>query len=88
MDYNSLLEKYRAEADEITEELVLLVLKRSELVSKLFELKKKESSPLVDKAREEEIIEDARKLASEKGVNPELIEKIMVDLIEDNKKKV
>lgn len=80
------IKNLRRKLDKITKELINLIAKRKKLVLELAELKKKNKMPILDRKREREALEVAKRMATEKGLNPLLIEKIIKILIEDAKK--
>ena len=79
------LQNLRKRLDKITEEIINLVSERKEIASSIGELKRKSALPILDKRREEKVLEKARDIAEKKGVKPSLAEKILKLLIKDAK---
>lgn len=80
------IKNLRRKLDKITEDLIFLLAERKELVLKLDKLKKKNKMPILDKKREKEALNRAKKIAREKGLNPILVKKIINLLFKDAKK--
>ncbi len=77
------LAEIRKSLDKIDAELVSLLAKRMSFIPKVAEYKKENNMPRFQPAREKEIIESKRKLAKEAGLNPDLVEKIFKEIIND-----
>lgn len=80
------IQKLREKLDKITEDLIDLFAKRKKIVLELAKTKREIKTSIKDKKREKEILETAKKMAREKGLNSILVEKIVKLLIEDAKK--
>lgn len=68
---------YREILDKLDEELLLLLHRRKEIVKEVKLYKAKNKLPLKDTKREEEIAEQARRIALEFDLDPDLAEKII-----------
>ncbi len=71
------LEGLRESINEIDERIVDLLSERMEVAHEILEIKEEMGKGIVDKEREQAVIEKARNLAREKNVDPEFIEDIM-----------
>ncbi len=77
------LSEIRQKLDEIDKELVLLLSKRMALIPAVAEYKKKNNLPRYQPEREKQVIDSKRKIALENNLNPDLIEKIYREIIND-----
>jgi chorismate mutase len=73
----------RKKIDEVDRELVTLILKRFELVSKISEVKKKRNLETIDSERESNILTTVTKLAEEGGLKGVYIKNIFRAIIEN-----
>ena len=71
------LRDLRREIDRINEQLIDLLAKRLKIGGELAKLKKKMGREIRDEARERAIIDSARKLARERGLDPSFVEGLM-----------
>ena len=71
------LRDLRREIDGINEQLIDLLAKRLKIGGELAKLKKKLGKEIRDEARERAIIDSARKLARERGLDPSFVEGLM-----------
>lgn len=78
------LEGLRRQIDDIDEEIIGLLAKRSELVKKVAGLKG-ECSLIWDPQREEQILSRLKKIGEKAGVSSRLIETLYSALFEDSK---
>ena len=77
------LTEIRKELDKLDAELVSILAKRMKFIPEVAEYKKKNNIQRFQPAREKEILESKRKLAKEAGLNPDLVEKIFKEIIND-----
>lgn len=70
------LDDLRADLDEIDTEILGLLAKRFEKIKLTGELKKEKNMPILQKSREEVVINRARKAALKNGIDPAYFEKI------------
>lgn len=68
--------RYRAQIDEIDRQWVLALAKRFEITEEVGALKQRTSLPAGDPEREQQQVRALRSLATEKGLDPELVEEI------------
>jgi len=78
------LKELRAKLDEIDEELVNVIAKRVALIPEVAKYKKENGLPRKDAEREDGLIEAKRKIATELGVSPELVEDVFRRLIQES----
>ena len=70
------LDDLRVKLDQIDAEILNLLAKRFEKIKLIGELKKEENIPILQKSREEIVINRAKKVALKNGINPTYFEKI------------
>lgn len=70
------LDDLRVKLDQIDAEILDLLAKRFEKIKLIGELKKEENIPILQKSREEIVINRAKKVALKNGINPTYFEKI------------
>ena len=70
------LDDLRADLDEIDAGILDLLAKRFEKIKLIGELKKEKNMPILQKSREEVVINRARKAALKNGIDPAYFEKI------------
>ena len=70
------LDDLRADLDEIDTKILDLLAKRFEKIKLIGELKKEKNMPILQKSREEVVINRARKAALKNGIDPAYFEKI------------
>lgn len=71
------LEELRREIDEIDRQLISLLARRMGLAGEIARIKEERGKPLRDEGREGEVVERARGLARELGLDPEVAEAVM-----------
>lgn len=77
------LTEIRKELDKLDAELVSILAKRMKFIPLVAAYKKKNNLPRFQPERENQIIESKRKIAKEKELNPDLVEKIFREIISD-----
>jgi chorismate mutase/prephenate dehydrogenase len=77
------LSELRIPLDKLDEEIIGLVAKRMKLIPGVAEYKKKNNMERYQPKREEEIIKTRRAVAEKFGMNPDLAEGIMKEIIND-----
>lgn len=70
------LDDLRTELDEIDARILDLLAKRFEKIKLIGELKKEKNMPILQKSREEVVINRAKKAALKNGIDPAYFEKI------------
>jgi hypothetical protein len=71
------LELLRQKIDQIDKKLVNLLAQRLDMAKDISKLKKKSGKKVLDEAREQKIIEQARERARKKGLDPTFVESLM-----------
>lgn len=79
------LTEWRKEIDKINFQIIDLIKKRTKIVRKIGEYKKKKNIPIIDAGREEKIYQEIDKLAEEKGLNKEFVKKLFQQIIKQAK---
>lgn len=74
----------RASIDELDTELLDIVKRRRALVAEIFEKKTELGLPLIDKAREDELLATRRTFAEERGIPPALAKSLFGALLDDS----
>ena len=67
------LEELRKEINKIDDEIISLLSKRKGLSKKIAQIKKELSKPILDKGREQQIIEKLKEKSKEKGLDENFI---------------
>ena len=80
------LKSLRKKIDEIDDELVDVISRRISLMPEIAEKKRRENVGSDQQDREREVIDNIRKKAEEKGLDPNFMEKIMSEIITESKK--
>lgn len=81
------LDLFRREIDQIDRQIVALLKKRFDIVSKIGQLKKKQKTGITDRLREKEIRRKLQESALKLGVQNELVRNIFRIIISYAKKK-
>jgi len=76
------LEDVRSETRKIDDQLIELIIRRTELGEKTIELKRKQKIELYDERHILEVLRRAEEEAKRKGIDPKLLKKIFEILIE------
>ncbi len=76
------IEDLRAEIDRINRGIVELLAKRMEVAGKIAEYKKARGLPVHVPEREKAVIENAKRLAKENGLDEKMIEDVFLKIIE------
>lgn len=74
---NKNLKDLREEIDRVDLELIDVLSQRLEIADEIVELKRGAGKKIRDRDREQEIVEKARDLAKEKGLDPEFVEDVI-----------
>lgn len=77
------LDNIRIEINKCDTDLIKALAGRMKLIPSVAEYKKANGIERYQPEREKQIIESRRKMASDLGLNPDLVEKIMKAIIED-----
>ena len=71
-----MLEQLRNQIDEVDQQIIDLLALRFELVKKVWERKKQNNIAPLQPKRWEKVLQTRKSWAKQKGVNPDLVEKI------------
>jgi chorismate mutase len=82
MSYQEEIEKYRTEINRLNEEILNEIGERVQVARKIGEIKKRYGKPIVDREREEKVIEQVQKLAEERELDPERVSAIFRKIID------
>lgn len=80
-----MLDDLRNKLDQINQELVDLIKRRTLIVRKVAELKREKNIPIFQPDREDELKEQIRELGKKEGVDAGLLEDLITLLIEHSK---
>lgn len=79
------LKDFREEIDKIDKNIINLLLERVEVVKDVAQYKKKHDLPIYNPEREAELLQSRTKMAQDRGLDKEYIEKIFILLMEYSK---
>lgn len=79
------LEHIRQEIDKIDDEIINLLSKRKDLVREIAKIKKESNKPVLDKKREQEIIERLKTKAKEQGLDESFINSIFEIILKNSR---
>ena len=80
------LDDLRKKIDEADEELLNIIAERLSLMPKIAAIKQSQNISINQETREKEVIEKIRKKAVQRKLNPDFIEKIIIEIIQESKK--
>lgn len=86
MNQEKIIQKKRKKLDQITEDMVKIIRKRNKVVLEIGKVKKQIGLPITNLKRDKEVIEKAKLISVRKGVDPDIVEKIMRILMKYAKK--
>lgn len=75
------LERLRREISDVDGELIGLLRRRLELAQRIGAVKERTGRPVMDPAREAEVVRRAAEAARERGVDPELVRDVLWRII-------
>ena len=81
MTYEDEIRPYRNMIDRINNEIILLIAERQEAALAIGEIKKKYGKPVVDKSREQAILDKIKLKAPKKNLDPEALERVFKEII-------
>lgn len=76
------LEELRTEIAALDDELIGVLIRRSASVAEIGEIKRRLQLPVLDPAREAEVVRRAASRARERGVDPELVRAVLWRVID------
>ncbi len=80
-----MIEKLRKEIDNTDNNIIQLLSKRKGIVKKIADIKRQENKPVIDKEREQEIINRLKKLSKEKDLDEKFIESVYQIIINNSR---
>ena len=80
-----MIEKLRKEIDRIDNNIIELLSKRKGAVKKIAGIKRQENTPVIDKGREQEIINRLKKLSKENGLDENFIGSVYGIIIDNSR---
>ena len=80
------IDELRKSIDKVDEEIVRLLAERKSIAKEIGKEKKIMRIPVVDVKREKEILENLRKKAKENGLEPDFIERLFRNILENSRK--
>ena len=79
---NDRITELRDEINGLNAQIVELLARRVEVARNIGEAKRKRGLPIVDRAREVKVYERVRELATERGLDPEGVEKVFKEIVD------
>jgi chorismate mutase len=76
------LEHIRSRIDEVDRRLIALLAERASLVGEVVSYKRAHHMPVVDRAREDRMLERIAKLAAEQGLDPRVAQQVLRTIID------
>lgn len=80
---NEQLRAYRQDIDELDIKILDLLAKRFEIVKNVGHLKTSENIEIIQSKRAKEVIDNVRKMATERGISAQLLENFYTAMIEE-----
>ena len=81
MTYEDEINPYRGKINQLNDQILDLIKARIIVALNIGKIKRKYGKPIVDKQREEAVIEQVRRLAVAREVAPDAVERIFRELI-------
>lgn len=81
------MKKQRKKIDSIDRKIVSLLSKRLSIAKNLKKIKKQQNLKITDRAREREVIENARAMAKQHDIEPEFAEELFKKIIKYTREK-
>jgi chorismate mutase/prephenate dehydratase len=82
MNYEEEIKPYRLEINRLNKEIINLIKERVQAAIKIGDIKQSYGKPIVDKAREEIVIDQVSTYSKNKGLDPERVAKIFREIIQ------
>jgi chorismate mutase len=76
------IEPLRVQIDKINREIVALLAKRVKVALEIAEVKSRYGKPIVDRSREEKVLDNVARLAEKKGLEPSGARKVFRTIID------
>ncbi len=81
MTYEEEIKPYRDAIDRLNNEIISLIAERQQAALAIGEIKKRYGKPVVDKSREQAILDKIKEKAPKEGLNPEALERVFKEII-------
>lgn len=81
MRYEEEIKPYRDDIDRLNNEIISLIAERQQAAVAIGEIKMRYGKPVVDKSREQAILDKIKEKAPAKGLNPEALERVFKEII-------
>ncbi len=82
MTYDDEIAPHRAEINALNEEILEALVRRVAVARKIAEVKRRHGKPVVDPVRERVVLEQARRQAETKGLDPDGVERVFRTIID------
>jgi len=81
MMYEEEIKPYRDAIDRLNNEIISLIAERQQAALAIGEIKKRYGKPVVDKSREQVILDKIKEKAPAESLNPEALERVFKEII-------
>jgi len=81
MMYEEEIKPYRETIDRLNNKIISLIAERQQAALAIGEIKKRYGKPVVDKSREQAILNKIKEKAPAEGINPEALERVFKEII-------
>ena len=81
MTYEEEIKPYRDAIDRLNNEITSLIAERQQAALAIGEIKKRYGKPVMDKSREQAILDKIKEKAPAEGLNPEALERVFKEII-------
>jgi len=81
MTYEEEIKPYRDAIDRLNNEIISLISERQQAALAIGEIKKRYGKPVVDKSREQVILDMIKEKAPPEGLDPEALERVFKEII-------
>ena len=82
MTYEEEIKPYRDAIDRLNNEITSLIAERQQAALAIGEIKKRYGKPVVDKSREQVILDKIKEKAPAESLNPEALERVFKEIIQ------
>lgn len=81
MTYMDEINPHREAIDRLNNQIIALIAERQREAKAIGEIKKRYGKPVVDKSREQAILDNIKAKAPAQGINPEALERVFKEII-------
>jgi chorismate mutase len=82
VSYEEEIAPLRIEIDRLNDEILDKLRERVEVALKIAEVKKRHDMPIVDRSREEKVLDRVGGLAADRGLDPEAVRRVFREIID------